>query len=484
MKSETLLERPPEEGARVLALGLLDEAAGALARLEQGDDPEALHDFRVAVRRLRSSLRAYSGKLETKVVDTALRRLKSLGSQSGGARDLEVQAEWLRAHAHELRPTHQRDLRWLASRLESRKRHAYEGITDGLAAEFERASHGLREMLGAYRALIRLDGAAPAETLSDTTADLVREHTAVLRRRLQAIDSSDADAAAHRARIEVKRLRYLLEPLVGWIDAGKPLLKQLKGLQDLLGELHDLHMLDVTLETTLEEVALGHVHDVLSALRRRDEQAQRLARRRSRINGLLATCRVARERREKLYAELQVSWLGESATEFFEAVGVAAVQLAMPHASHVEIERKYLLDALPELAREAPFVEIAQGWLPGQKIRERLRVTRDGDREVHHRTIKTGSGIERAEFEEQIDAEVFRRLWPFTEGCRIRKRRYRIADGAFLWEVDVFQDQDLVLAEVELPAVDTAVEPPVWLRPHVLREVTDEPEYTNLALAR
>ena len=99
-----------------------------------------------------------------------------------------------------------------------------------------------------------------------------RVHAEVLRRRLRAIDSSDADAAAHRARIEVKRLRYLLEPVASWLDGGKPLVKRLKGLQELLGELHDLHMLDVTLETTLEEGALAHVHDMLAAQRRGDEQ--------------------------------------------------------------------------------------------------------------------------------------------------------------------------------------------------------------------
>ena len=484
MKSERLLARPPEEGARVLALRLLEEAAAALASLEEGEDREALHDFRVAVRRLRSSLRAYAGALEGMVVDTALERLRALGARSGRARDLEVQAEWLRAHDSALRPAHQRDLRWLASRLDERKVRAYEGIADGLAADFERASRELREMLGAYRAVIRLEGEAPVETLSETTSDLVRDQASQLRRRLRDIRDCDADVAAHRARIEAKRLRYLLEPVAPGLSSAPPLVKRLKGLQDLLGEVHDLHLLDRTLETILEEESLESVHRMWSDLRRGEEDGRRLPRQRSRVPGLMAIGRLARERREKIYAELEASWLSEAAEEFFESVSTASVELVTAGIHRAGIERKFLLDTLPEVARDAPHVEIEQGWLPSEKIRERLRCTRDGTREAYHRAIKTGSGPERAEFEEEIDGEAFWRLWPFTEGCRVRKCRYRIADGGFVWEIDVFHDLDLVLAEVGIPARDTEVDLPDWLRPHLVREVTGDSEYKNLSLAR
>lgn len=50
--------------------------------------------------------------------------------------------------------------------------------------------------------------------------------------------------------------------------------------------------------------------------------------------------------------------------------------------------------------------------------------------------------------------------------------------------MDQFCDRDLVLAEVELPSEETAVEVPGWLKPYLVREVTDEAEYVNLNLAR
>ncbi len=53
-----------------------------------------------------------------------------------------------------------------------------------------------------------------------------------------------------------------------------------------------------------------------------------------------------------------------------------------------------------------------------------------------------------------------------------------------MWEIDEFTDRELVLAEVELPAPDMVPEPPEWLGPYVVRDVTDEPEYLNANLAR
>ncbi|HEY9420766.1 MAG TPA: CHAD domain-containing protein, partial [Thermoanaerobaculia bacterium] len=65
--STNLLARSPEEGARLLALSFLDQARAARPRLADPSDSEALHDFRVALRRLRSCLRAYRSFLDESV---------------------------------------------------------------------------------------------------------------------------------------------------------------------------------------------------------------------------------------------------------------------------------------------------------------------------------------------------------------------------------------------------------------------------------
>jgi CYTH domain-containing protein len=91
--------------------------------------------------------------------------------------------------------------------------------------------------------------------------------------------------------------------------------------------------------------------------------------------------------------------------------------------------------------------------------------------------------VQRIEIEEPTSEEVFDRLWPLTKDCRIHKRRYRVPEGDLMWEIDEFLDRDLHLAEVELESASQNPKLPRWLAPHVVREVTDDPRYTNLALA-
>ena len=151
----------------------------------------------------------------------------------------------------------------------------------------------------------------------------------------------------------------------------------------------------------------------------------------------------------------------------------------------VEIERKYLLGALPPTLAGRPACTIEQGYLPGVRLVERLRREQLPDGSVRRwRTVKAGEGIARLEIEEATDEALFEALWPHTAGRRVLKRRHVVPDGALRWEIDEFTDRDLVLAEVELADAGARPEPPGWLAPYVVREVTGERAYVNAVLAR
>jgi CYTH domain-containing protein len=150
-----------------------------------------------------------------------------------------------------------------------------------------------------------------------------------------------------------------------------------------------------------------------------------------------------------------------------------------------EIERKYLLTALPPHARTAPPVHIDQGYVPGQRINERVRRTERDGALHYYRTIKSGAGIEKLEIEEESDERFFLAVWPLTVGHRIEKLRYAVRDGDVVWEIDEFVDRSgLWFAEVELRAVDQRVVVPAWLAEFVEREVTEDGRYTNYALSK
>jgi len=150
-----------------------------------------------------------------------------------------------------------------------------------------------------------------------------------------------------------------------------------------------------------------------------------------------------------------------------------------------EIERKYLLSGAPAMPSPVEVYEIDQGYLPGVRLLERLRRQQSRNGGVKFfRTVKVGSGVIRLELEDETDERTFAHLWQLTEGRRLRKRRYVVADGEARWEIDEFVDRDLWLAELEIPRADTPIRIPDWLRPVLVREVTTERAYTNRNLAR
>lgn len=147
----------------------------------------------------------------------------------------------------------------------------------------------------------------------------------------------------------------------------------------------------------------------------------------------------------------------------------------------IEIERKFLVagDGWRAGTRGEPLA-IRQGYLstgPGTSVRLR----RVGD--AAFLTVKGPGGKVRAEFEYAIppgDAEAMLALCPAPP---LRKARWEVPHGGHLWTVDVFEAPDrlagLVLAEVELESEDIDPPLPGWLG----REVTDDPRYSNAALA-
>jgi hypothetical protein len=105
---------------------------------------------------------------------------------------------------------------------------------------------------------------------------------------------------AHRARIAAKRLRYLLEPLVRRAPGTKGLTTQLKGLQDVLGHLHDLHVMS-------EEIASS-----LTALSRSPAERPSGAE-----SGLRALERLANEQESAAFASFKAHWGEQRGSGFF-----------------------------------------------------------------------------------------------------------------------------------------------------------------------
>jgi CYTH domain-containing protein len=148
----------------------------------------------------------------------------------------------------------------------------------------------------------------------------------------------------------------------------------------------------------------------------------------------------------------------------------------------VEIERKFLVAAVPDDLGDHPAKPVRQGYLAIESGGSEVRVRRIGDATVL--TVKRGTGRSRVEEEVAIDAAAFERLWPLTEGRRVEKVRHLVPAGdGLVLEVDVYEGAlaGLVVAEVEFAseAAADAWAPPAWLGD----EVTTDERYKNHRLA-
>jgi CHAD domain-containing protein/CYTH domain-containing protein len=456
------LDLPVEHATRVAAVALLRNGVTAHERLIDPTDGEALHDFRVAVRRLRSWLRAYRSVLKDGFSDKSRRQLKSIAAVTGSARDLEVHLEWLHQHIDTLDADRRSGAMQFRARLENEKQYADHALRSEVARDFTNVADKLRKSLAEYVIRVRIDDDPRPRPMAIAMAETLRGAAQALRDRLGAVTPAvDQPEAAHRVRIETKRLRYLLEPIAPDIERANLLLDRLVELQDLLGEMHDHRVL-------LREVLAESESSSLTE----DDRA-----------GLAALATTLREREAAAFATFEQHWINTGAQELFETVHAVAADLVARAYRDEEIERKYLLRGMPPHARRWPAKDIEQGYLPGERLVERLRRVQIDGTTKWYRTVKVGAGIARGEFEDETTASVFDVMWPLTEGHRVHKRRYTVPDGEHVWEVDEFIGRDLVLAEVELAAPDAPVDPPAWLSPYIVREVTGEAEYTNLHLA-
>ena len=105
------------EGARRLALKLLDGATASRSRLSNPSDAEALHDYRVALRRLRSCLRAYRKFLRSTLKAKTETRLRRLARATNRSRDLEVHLAWLSEQRNRVAERDRQGVAWMVERL-------------------------------------------------------------------------------------------------------------------------------------------------------------------------------------------------------------------------------------------------------------------------------------------------------------------------------------------------------------------------------
>ena len=324
-----LITRPAAGAAALVCLTLLDAAHVAGQRLTDPGDAEALHDFRVAVRRLRSVLRSFRSELDDAVPRKLRNRLRDLTRATAPARDAEVLIASVKALEAKLARGQRAGVAWLLARYADRRDRGYDQIRHELAPEFQQLERRLRKAL--WAAGRRPAGSASGvPTFGAVAANLLSEHAALLEQELATLQSPDDESTAHGIRITAKRLRYLLEPLVGAEPRATAVLAHVKEIQTLLGDLHDLQVLAAQLADAVGDAAAERarrLHNLtLSGAPRRPPATRE--RPRAATTGMLALARLVRKGQDELFRRFAADWQSGSRAELWSGVANVAAALA------------------------------------------------------------------------------------------------------------------------------------------------------------
>lgn len=205
----------------------------------KGEDPEAVHQMRVATRRLRAALRALGSHVRP---PGRLRAdLRWLARRLGAVRDHDVILALLRSQRLPAALTEERaQFARLVGKLERRRQGELERLARALRRKRYRR---LLEDLAAFAERPRAIGvgeAMAARVLAEVSARLGEE----VAQSTGMIEASPAPEALHVLRISFKRLRYALEFHAATCGFSYDVERQMaRRMQDVLGEIHDRDLL-------------------------------------------------------------------------------------------------------------------------------------------------------------------------------------------------------------------------------------------------
>ncbi|HHO48008.1 MAG TPA: CHAD domain-containing protein [Desulfobacteraceae bacterium] len=252
----------PEMSVRQAMIAIYRELLETMHRNEPGVlddlDTEHLHDFRVAIRRTRSGLGQMKDALPAAITGRFRRGFAWLGEITGPTRDLDVYLLHEKRHADRLPERLQVGLLPFFAELRDRRTIEQNRLVKQIASD------RYRKIISAWHEYLH-SGMSGSETgysarpIIDAAREIIYRRFGKVIREGKAVGPLSPPEKLHRLRIRCKKLRYLLEfyaSLFAREDSDQAI-RQLKRLQDNLGDFNDLTVQQAMLRQYLDTLRPG-----------------------------------------------------------------------------------------------------------------------------------------------------------------------------------------------------------------------------------
>jgi CHAD domain-containing protein len=228
-----------------------------------GEEIEALHDMRVATRRMRAAFRIFGNFYQARAIAPHLKGLKRTGRALGPVRDLDVLGEKVRDDLETIPALQATNLQPLFAAIGARHHAARQVMLRYLeGAQYARFKARFGHFLdtpgqGSRAITLEGDGKPPPHRLHHVVPPAIYERLAAVRAYDEWVLVPDPPLERlHALRIACKRLRYTLEffrSILG--PEAKGAIEEVVAVQDHLGALQDAVVAGGFLRQLLAEAA-------------------------------------------------------------------------------------------------------------------------------------------------------------------------------------------------------------------------------------
>ncbi len=234
-----------------------------------GEDIEDVHDMRVSIRRIRSTLRLLSNYYKPSAIAPYNRQLSRIARTLGVVRDLDVLIDNLMGYAATLPEDQHAALQPVLNKLNRERDTARKDLNKLFDKKtYRRFLEDFGKFLTTAKAGARsLEGDLAPVQVRHLLPTLIYDHLGHVRAYDSAIGKADA-TTLHALRIEFKRLRYavsLFSEILG--STIKNFIDELKTAQDHLGNLNDISTAEARLNELIDSLEPDEAGPAIEILR-------------------------------------------------------------------------------------------------------------------------------------------------------------------------------------------------------------------------